>query len=298
MELFSIKESSALTQARIVAVGVSGSGSNIINYMGKAQNSGIELIIANMDAQDHYESLRETLSGADVVFIITGLGGVTGTVVALIIAKIAKEVGALTIGVVSKPFCFEGQKRTEIADKGLEALKRIADSVVVIPNDKLLSNIDTKLGIKECFKSVDSVFARVIYAIAGVIIPSGENDINLDFADLQTIMIHRGVAVVGIGEHQGNNPAYEAINDAIKFAMVDGLTMKNASGVVVHFNMHSEFHFMELSAAMEVIQQSVNESAEVIFGTTTDESLPLDFIRVTVIAAGVEKIPMVAANNV
>jgi cell division protein FtsZ len=275
MELFSIKESSTLTQARIVAVGVSGSGSNIINYMGKAQNSGIELIIANMDAQDHYESLRETLSGADVVFIITGLGGVTGTVVAPIIAKIAKEVGALTIGVVSKPFCFEGQKRTEIADKGLETLKRIADSVVVIPNDKLLSNIDTKLGIKECFKSVDSVFARVIYAIAGVIIPSGENDINLDFADLQTIMIHRGIAVIGIGEHQGKNAAYEAINNAMKFTMADGLTMKSASGVLVHFNMHPEFHFMELSAAMEVIHKSVDESA-----------------------AGVEKSFMLVANNV
>ncbi len=298
MEQFTITESSILTKPRIVAVGVGDSGNKIIDYMCQEQNSGIELIIANTDEQDYYESLRETLVGTDVVFIVTGLGGITSTATAPIIAKLAKEVGALTIGVASKPFSFEGRKRLKLAEEGLRTLITECNSVVIIPNDKLLSIIDPKLGIRDSFKTVDCIFARVINGIAGVIIPSGEDDINLDVADLLTIMIHGGVAIIGIGEHQGENAAYEAINDAMKFSMADDLTMKDASGVLVHFNMHPELHFMELSAAMEVIHKSVDESAEVIFGTTTDESLPLDFIRVTVIATGVEKIPMVVANNV
>jgi len=298
MKQFTFNELPTVRESKIVAVGVGDSGNNIINYMINEKTSGIELIIANTDEQNSYESLRQTLEGADVIFVVVGLGGTTGTVKASSIAKIAKDVGALTIGITSKPFSFEGHKRRGIAEAGLTTLKSECDSVVVIPNDKLLSIIDPKAQIKVSFKIVDGVFSRVINAIAGVIIPSGENDINLDFADLQTIMIHRGVAVIGIGEHQGNSAAHEAINDAMKFAMVDGLTMQDASGVVVHFNMHSEFHFMELSVAMEVVQRSVGESTEVIFATTTDESLPLDFIRVTVIATGVEKIPMVAANNV
>jgi cell division protein FtsZ len=171
-------------------------------------------------------------------------------------------------------FSFEGHKRCETAKAGLKNLKSECDSVVVIPNDRI-PNIDANCPLNECFKLIDGVFSRVINGIAGVIIPSGENDINLDFADLQTIMIHRGIAVIGIGEHQGKNAAYEAINNAMKFTMADGLTMKSASGVLVHFNMHPEFHFMELSAAMEVIHKSVDESA-----------------------AGVEKSFMLVANNV
>ncbi|HEX5622820.1 MAG TPA: cell division protein FtsZ [Sulfuricurvum sp.] len=332
MEPFSIAESSTLTGARIVAVGVGGGGGNMIGYMLKEQIPGIELIIANTDAQvleqgsaaikiqlgakltkglgagmkpevgkesaiESYEDLRRALEGADIVFVAAGLGGGTGTGAAPIIAKIAKEVGALTIAVVTKPFSFEGRKRLKLAEEGLEELKNESDSIVVIPNDKLLSIIDPKLGIKESFKIVDSVLARAVSGTSGVILASGENDINLDFADLQTVMSHRGLALMGVGEYKGDNAAYEAIKNAIESPLLDNMSINGALGVLVHFNMHPEFPFMELSSAMEVVQKSVDESAEVIFGTTTDDNLPLDFIRITLVATGFEKKASMGINN-
>jgi cell division protein FtsZ len=291
-------ETSILRISRIVAVGISGSGSNIIKNMMNKKIPGIELIIVETDEQNSYESLHQTLEGADVVFLIVGLGGITGIYTTPIIAKIAKSVGALTVSVVSKPFTIEGSNRLGNAEEALEKLNRVTDSMIVIPNDKLLTLMNPDWPLDDAFKFIDDVVARVINGISGVILPSGEEDINLDYIDLETIMTHQGLAGVGIGEYQGNNAAYEAINDAIKFPMVDGVSIENASGVLVHFSMHPEFHFMELSAAMEVIHKSVAEHADVIFGTTTDKSLPLDFIRVTIIPTGIEKIPMKAANNV
>ncbi|OHD87920.1 MAG: cell division protein FtsZ, partial [Sulfuricurvum sp. RIFCSPLOWO2_12_43_5] len=284
MEPFSIEESTTLTGARIVAVGVGGGGGNMIGYMLKEAIPGIELIIANTDAQvlehgsaatkiqlgakltkglgagmkpevgkesalESYEDLSRALEGADIVFVAAGLGGGTGTGAAPIIAKIAKEVGALTIAVVTKPFSFEGKKRLKLAEDGLNELKNESDCIVVIPNDKLLSIIDPKLGIKESFKIVDSVLARAVSGTSGVILASGDNDINLDFADLQTVMSHRGLALMGVGEYKGENAAYEAIKNAIESPLLDNMSVNGALGVLVHFSMHPEFPFMELSAA-------------------------------------------------
>lgn len=332
MEPFSIEESKTLTGARIVAVGVGGGGGNMIGYMLKEQIPGIELIMANTDAQvleqgsaatkiqlgakltkglgagmkpevgkesalESYEDLARALEGADIVFVAAGLGGGTGTGAAPIIAKIAKEVGALTIAVVTKPFAFEGKKRLKLADEGLEELKKESDSIVVIPNDKLLSIIDPKLGIKESFKIVDSVLARAVSGTSGVILASGDNDINLDFADLQTVMSHRGLALMGVGEYKGDNAAYEAIKNAIESPLLDNMSITGALGVLVHFSMHPEFPFMELSAAMDVVHNSVDDGADVIFGTTTDENLPQDFIRITLVATGFEKKAAQGINN-
>lgn len=332
MEPFSINESSSLTGARIVAVGVGGGGGNMIGFMLKEQIPGIELIIANTDAQvleqgsaaikiqlgakltkglgagmkpevgkesaiESYEDLRRALEGADIVFVAAGLGGGTGTGAAPIIAKIAKEVGALTIAVVTKPFSFEGRKRLKLAEEGLEELKNESDSIVVIPNDKLLSIIDPKMGIKDSFKIVDSVLARAVSGTSGVILASGEDDINLDFADLQTVMSHRGLALMGVGEYKGDNAANEAIKNAIESPLLDNMSINGALGVLVHFNMHPEYPFMEISSAMEVVQKSVDDSAEVIFGTTTDKDLPLDFIRITLVATGFEKKASQGINN-
>lgn len=296
MEPFIITDTVSIP--RIVAVGVGDSGSKIINNMIKEMSYGIEMIIADTDEANNYGSLRKTLEGADVVFLIVGLGGTTSIYVAPIIAKIAKSVGALTIGVASKPFTIEGETCLANAEEALEKLTKNTDSIVVIQNDKLLSIMNEEWLLPEAFQFVDGVFERVLKGISGVILRSGEEDINIDYTDLRTIMTNHGFASVGIGEYQGNNAAYEAINDAIKFPMVDSVSIKNASGVLVHFSMHPEFHFMELSAAMEVIHKSVGERADVIFGTTTDKSLPLDFIRVIVIATGVDKSPMLAVNNV
>jgi len=332
MEPFSIEESKTLTGARIVAVGVGGGGGNMIGYMLKEQIPGIELIMANTDAQvleqgnaatkiqlgakltkglgagmkpevgkesalESYEELARALEGADIVFVAAGLGGGTGTGAAPIIAKIAKEVGALTIAVVTKPFSFEGKKRLKLAEDGLEELKKESDSIVVIPNDKLLSIIDPKLGIKESFKIVDSVLARAVSGTSGVILASGENDINLDFADLQTVMSHRGLALMGVGEYKGDNAAYEAIKNAIESPLLDNMSITGALGVLVHFSMHPEFPFMELSAAMDVVHNSVDDSADVIFGTTTDSTLPEDFIRITLVATGFDKKASQSINN-
>lgn len=332
MEPFSIQESKTLTGARIVAVGVGGGGGNMIGYMLKDQIPGIELIMANTDAQvldqgtaatkiqlgakltkglgagmkpevgkesalESYEAIARSLEGADIVFVAAGLGGGTGTGAAPIIAKIAKEVGALTIAVVTKPFSFEGKKRLKLAEEGLEELKRESDSIVVIPNDKLLSIIDPKMGIKESFKIVDSVLARAVSGTSGVILSSGDNDINLDFADLQTVMSHRGLALMGVGEYKGDNAAYEAIKNAIESPLLDNMSINGALGVLVHFSMHPEFPFMELSAAMDVVHNSVDDGADVIFGTTTDVNLPEDFIRITLVATGFEKKSSVGINN-
>ncbi|MDD2949998.1 MAG: cell division protein FtsZ, partial [Sulfuricurvum sp.] len=253
--------------------------------------------VGKESALESYEDLARALAGADIVFVAAGLGGGTGTGAAPIIAKIAKEVGALTIAVVTKPFSFEGKKRLKLAEDGLNELKNESDCIVVIPNDKLLSIIDPKLGIKESFRIVDSVLARAVSGTSGVILASGDNDINLDFADLKTVMSHRGLALMGVGEYKGENAAYEAIKNAIESPLLDNMSVTGALGVLVHFSMHPEFPFMELSAAMDVVHNSVDESADVIFGTTTDANLDKDFIRITLVATGFDKKAAMGINN-
>jgi len=324
MEPFIVEEANNPTGARIIAVGVGGGGGNMIGHMLKEGVNGIEMILINTDAQvlnetsaarkiqigakltkglgagmkpavgkdsalENYEEIRSALEGADIVFISAGLGGGTGTGAAPVVAQIAKEVGALTISIVTKPFMFEGRKRLKLAETGLQELKKESDSIVVIPNDKLLSIIDRKLGMKESFKIVDSVLAQAVSGTSGVILASGDNDINLDFADLQTVMSHKGMALMGVGEHEGDNAAYEAIKAAIESPLLDNMSINGAMGVLVHFNMHPDFPMMELAEAMEVVHESAHEEAEVIWGTSTDESLAEDFIKITIVATGFEK---------
>ena len=323
-DMFIIEESTRQTGARIVAVGVGGGGGNMIGHMIKEGVDGIELVVANTDAQvldssvantkiqlggkltkglgagmkpsvgkdaalESYDELRVALDGADIVFIAAGLGGGTGTGAAPIVAQIAKEIGALTIAVVTKPFKFEGGKRSKLAEKGLEDLKNECDSIVVIPNDKLLSIIDKRLGMRESFQIVDSVLAQAVSGTSGVILSHGENDINLDFADLKTVMCHRGMALMGMGEHQGENAAYEAIKTAIESPLLDNMSINGAMGVLIHFHMHPDFPMMDMMEAMEIVHESADSEAEVIFGTTSSEDMPLDAIRITLVATGFER---------
>jgi cell division protein FtsZ len=324
MEPFLVEEASNITGARIIAVGVGGGGGNMIGHMLKEEVTGIEMILVNTDAQvltensaalkvqigakltkglgagmkpdigresalENYDEIKSALEGADIVFISAGLGGGTGTGAAPVVAQIAKEIGALTISVVTKPFKFEGRKRLKLAEEGLEELKKESDSIVVIPNDKLLSIIDRKLGMKESFKIVDSVLAQAVSGTSGVILSSGDNDINLDFADLKTVMGHRGMALMGVGEHEGENAAYEAIKAAIESPLLDNMSINGALGVLVHFKMHPDFPMMELAEAMDVVHDSAHEDAEVIWGTSTDSSMPEDYIKITIVATGFEK---------
>jgi len=327
---FSVEEAKTITGARIIAVGVGGGGGNMIAHMLREGVTGIEMILVNTDAQalndnsaamkiqigakltkglgagmkpeigresamENYDDIKAALEGADIVFISAGLGGGTGTGAAPVVAKIAKEVGALTVSVVTKPFKYEGKKRNKLALAGLEELKQESDSIIVIPNEKLRSIIDRKLGMKESFKIVDSVLAQAVTGTSGVILSTGENDINLDFADLRTVMSHRGMALMGVGEHEGENAAYEAIKAAIESPLLDNMSINGAMGVLIHFNMHPDFSMLEVTEAMDIVEESAHEDADVIWGTTTDPSLPTDYIKITIVATGFEK--EFASNN-
>ncbi|WP_456452013.1 cell division protein FtsZ [Hydrogenimonas sp.] len=320
---FTIEETPFVSGAKIKAIGVGGGGGNMINHMLSQGIDGIDLIVANTDAQaleasnaaykiqlgekltrglgagmkpeigqeaamESYEAIKQVLEGADIVFVSSGLGGGTGTGAAPIIAQAAKEVGALTVSVVTKPFRFEGRKRMRLAEQGLEGLKKESDSIIVIPNEKLLSIVDKNLGIKESFKMVDNILSRAVSGISNVILSRGEHDINLDFADVETVMSHKGLALMGVGEATGPSAAYEAIKNAIESPLLDSMDIKGAMGVLVHFHIHPDYPILGISEAMGIVEDNADEDAHVIFGTTTDETLSPDEVKITIVATGFE----------
>ncbi|WP_353662398.1 cell division protein FtsZ [Hydrogenimonas sp. SS33] len=329
---FTIEEATTVTGAKIKAIGVGGGGGNMINHMINQGIEGIDLIVANTDAQalesskapykiqlgerltkglgagmkpevgqesamESYETIKEVLDGADIVFVSSGLGGGTGTGAAPVIAQAAKEIGALTVSVVTKPFRFEGRRRMKLAEAGLEQLKKESDSIIVIPNEKLLSIVEKNLGIKESFRMVDNILARAVSGISNVIVSKGEHDINLDFADVNTVMSHRGLALMGVGEATGQSAAYEAIKNAIESPLLDNMDIKGAMGVLVHFHIHPEYPILEISEAMGIVEDNADEEAHVIFGTTTDESLAPDEVKITIVATGFESAEEVQQHN-
>lgn len=325
MEIKVEENISSPSGAKIKVIGVGGGGGNMIAHIGRiGAHEDVELIAANTDAQalqgcsiatqlqlggeltkglgagmkpdvgrdsalECFEHIKNTLSEADIVFIAAGLGGGTGTGAAPIIAQAAKEVGALTISVVTKPFRFEGNKRSKLAEQGLAELKKESDSIVVIPNDKLLAIVEKSLGIKESFKIVDDVLARAVNGMSAIILNHGDSDINMDFADVRTAMGHRGLALMGIGECSGSNAAYEAIKSAIESPLFDNMSINGAMGVLVHFDIHPDYPLSEISDAMQIVYDSADEDADVIFGTTTNETQEPDRVRITIVATGFEK---------
>ncbi len=315
--------SSTTIGAQIKVIGVGGGGGNMINHMISEGIGDIGLIAANTDAQaleaskattviqlgerktkglgagmkpeigresalESFEDIKESLEGADMVFIASGFGGGTGTGAAPVVAQAAKEVGALTVSVVTKPFGFEGRKRLKLAEKGIEELKKESDSIVVIPNDKLLSIVDKNLGIKESFKLVDDVLSRAVGGMSAVVLSSGMNDINVDFADIKTIMSHKGMAILGVGEAEGDDSAIEAVKNAIESPLLDNMTINGAMGVLVHFHMHPNYPLTQVQHAMDIIYDSAHEDADVIFGTTTNEKLSENEVKITIVATGFE----------
>jgi len=315
------KTETEVVGAKIKVVGVGGGGGNMVDHMISQGVGEIELVVANTDAQalnasladtkiqlgerktrglgagmkpevgknaalESFEDLKETLNGSDIVFIATGMGGGTGTGATPIVAQAAKEVGALTVSVVTKPFAFEGRKRTKLAEAGIEELKGESDSIVVIPNDKLLSIVDKNLGIKESFKLVDDILARAVGGMSAVVLSHGANDINLDFADVQTVMGHKGMAILGVGEAEGDDAAIEAVRNAIESPLLDNLSINGAMGVLVHFHINPNFPLTQIQAAMEIIYDSADEDADVIFGTTTNGSFADNEVKITIVATG------------
>ena len=322
-EIEVIETKTASSGAKIKAIGVGGGGGNMINHMINEGMHNIDLIVANTDAQalqasvapfkmqlginatrglgagmvpdkgreaalESFEDIKSLLEGSDIVFISAGLGGGTGTGAAPIIAQAAKEIGALTVSIVTSPFKFEGRKRTKLAREGLEELKRESDCIIVVPNEKLLAVVEKNLGIKESFKLVDDILSQAVGGISNVILSHGENDINLDFADVKTIMGHRGLALMGVGYSAGTNAAYDAAKAAIESPLLDNISIDGAMGVLVHFDINPDYPILEISQAMNIVEENADEDANVIFGTTTNPDMDIEEVKITIIATGFE----------
>ena len=306
--------------AIIKVIGVGGAGNNAINRMIESGIKGVEFIAVNTDrqalqiskastriqigekltrglgaganpdignqaAEESKSEIAEVLRGADMVFVTAGMGGGTGTGAAPIVAATAKELGILTIGVVTKPFTFEGKKRLNQAEKGIQNLKDKVDTLVVIPNDKLLQIIDRKTSIVEAFKMADDVLRQGVQGISDLISVPGL--INLDFADVKTIMLNTGMAHMGVGRASGENRAEDAAKEAIQSPLLE-TSIEGARGVIINITGGPDLGLQEANTAAELIQRSVDPEANIIFGVVTDESLG-DEIQITVIATGFEK---------
>jgi len=305
--------------ATIKVIGVGGAGNNAVNRMIEAEIKGVEFIAVNTDrqalqkskaptkiqigekitrglgaganpdigaqaAEESRSEIGEALRGADMVFVTAGMGGGTGTGAASIVAGTAKEMGILTIAVVTKPFTFEGKKRLAQAERGIESLKGKVDSLVVIPNDKLLQIIDRKTSIVEAFKMADDILRQGVQGISDLIAIEGL--VNLDFADVKTIMLNRGMAHMGIGRASGENRAEDAAKQAIQSPLLE-TSIEGARGVIINITGGSDLGLQEINTAAELVQRSVDPEANIIWGSVIDESLG-DEIVITVIATGFE----------
>ena len=306
--------------ASIKVVGVGGAGNNAVNRMIEAGIRNVEFVSINTDRQalevskanskiqigekltrglgaganpdigaqaadESRAEIAEVLKGADMVFVTAGMGGGTGTGAAPIVASTAKEMGILTIGVVTKPFTFEGKKRLAQAEKGVESLKGKVDTLVVIPNDKLLQVIDRKTTMIEAFRMADDVLRQGVQGISDLISITGV--INLDFADVKTIMQDRGMAHMGIGVASGENRAEDAAKQAIQSPLLE-TSIEGARGIIINITGGSDMGLQEANTAAELIQRSADPDANIIFGTVIDDSMG-DEIQITVIATGFEK---------
>ncbi|CAB4779558.1 unannotated protein [freshwater metagenome] len=305
--------------AVIKVVGVGGGGVNAVNRMIDVGLKGVEFIAVNTDAQhllmsdadvkldigrkstrglgagaspargreavlDHVDEIEEILRGADMVFVTAGEGGGTGTGAAPIIAKIARELGALTIGVVTRPFSHEGKIRTKQAEEGIEELRAHVDTLIVIPNDRLLAISDHSITLVEAFKSADQVLLSGVQGITEIITQPGL--INLDFADVKSVMTDAGSALMGIGSARGENRALRAAELAISSPLLEA-SIDGAMGVLLSIAGGSDLGLFEINEACELVQAAAHPEANLIFGTTIDDALG-DEVRITVIAAGFE----------
>lgn len=309
------------TFAKIKVVGVGGAGGNVINSMMVSQDiKGIEFMGVNTDAQallacqaptklqigekltkglgsganpeigrqaaeESRKQLKEILADTDMIFLTSGMGGGTGTGASPILAEVAKEVGALTVAVVTKPFLFEGTRRMMVAEEGLEALEEKVDTLIVIPNQRLLDVVDKKMTLLEAFKVADSVLGQGVQGISDLITTPGL--INVDFADVKTIMTNAGSALMGMGSGAGEARAATAARTAIASPLLE-ISIEGAKGILLNITGGKDMTMSEVNEAAETIAKAADPDANIIFGTTIDESL-VDQIKVTVIATGFDE---------
>ncbi len=247
--------------------------------------AGANEIIGERAAIENKEEIKEMLRGADLVFIAAGMGGGTGTGAAPIVAEIAKEMGILTIGIVTKPFAFEGQARKLRAEKGAERLKNNVDDLIVVLNDNLLKVTDSKITLNNAFSLADNILEQGITSITDLLTSIGE--VNIDFADIKTTMSYRGKAYMGIGKASGEKKVEEAVIQAIENPLTES-KIDGAKGVIFNIKGNNELSLMEINSAVAIINEKVSEDANIIFGTVIDEDMGEE-VQVTVIATGVEE---------
>ncbi len=304
--------------ARIKVIGVGGGGGNAVNRMVRVGLDGVEFIVANTDRQalavnaapiklqigskltkglgagadpnvgrqaalEDTEKIIQALDGADMIFVTTGLGGGTGTGAAPVIASLASELGALTVAVVTKPFKFEGKKRQLQAERGLEALRDCVDTIITIPNERLLTIIDRTTPMTEAFATADDVLRQAIQGISDLILVPGL--INLDFADVKTIMAGMGLAMMGTGVAEGPDRAIEAARRAISSPLLEGASVNGARGVIINVTGGPDLSLVEVSEASSIVQEAADEDANIIFGAVVDSALK-GKVKITVIATG------------
>ena len=304
--------------ARIKVIGVGGGGCNAVNTMIRSGLTGVEYIVANTDSQalnsnmagikiqlggnvtkglgaganpevgrkaaiEDYEKLSEALQGADMVFITAGMGGGTGTGAAPVIAKLAREMGALTVGVVTKPFMFEGKKRSRQAEEGILDLEQSVDSLICIPNQRLLQLAGENLSLVDTFKAADEVLLNAVQGISDLINNTGL--INADFADVSTVMTNKGLSLMGTGMASGSERALKAAKHAISSPLLEDVSIDGATGIIINITGSSSLTTFETNQAVTLIMEAADEDAEIIFGTVIDDSMG-ENIKVTVIATG------------
>ena len=311
-------------QAKIKVVGVGGGGGNAINTMIQAGLEGVEFIAANTDTQalalnlagekialgggltrglgagaqpeigrkaalEDAKRIAEALEGADMVFVTAGMGGGTGTGAAPIISQIARDQGALTVAVVTKPFAFEGRRRMKNASEGIEELGNSVDTIITIPNEKLIDLAEEDMSMLDAFRRADDVLLQAVRGISDLIVHTGT--INVDFADVKTIMSSTGRALMGTGYGRGDQRALEAAEIAVNSPLLDDISIQGATGILINFTAGPDIKTKEISAAASFVQQAAHEEANIIFGLVTDPDMG-DVVKVTVIATGFELLPV------
>jgi len=328
--MFELSDKDLVSTAKIKVIGIGGAGGNAVNTMISYNLRGVEFIAANTDAQalgasasaikiqlgagvtkglgagsdpdigrqaalEARELLCENLQGSDMVFITAGLGGGTGTGGAPIAAEIAREMGALTVAVVTKPFLFEGKKRNGQAEAGIAELRKIVDTLIIVPNQRLLSLGGREISLLDAFRKADDILYHAVKGISDLIMVPGL--INLDFADVKKIMSQMGLALMGTGTAGGENRAVEAAQKAISSPLLEDNTIQGARGVLLNITGGPSMTLHEINEASSMIQAEVHEDAIIIFGTVVDESMG-DEIRITVIATGFESAVSAARADV
>ena len=316
-----IDDDPPITGARIKVIGIGGGGGNAVNRMIESGIEGIEFVVANTDLQalkrsrapikiqlgsrltkglgaganpiigreaalEDTEKIIEVLEGADMVFVTTGLGGGTGTGAAPIIASLATELNSLTVAVVTKPFHFEGRRRMQQAEIGLRELRECVDTVITIPNERLLHTVERGVSLSDSFKVADDVLRQAVQGISDLITVPGL--INLDFADVKAIMAGMGLALMGAGRASGEHRAMEATQQAISSPLLEEATIEGAKGVLINITGGPDLTLFEVNEASSIIREAAHEDANIIFGAVIDETMR-DEMKITVIATGFDK---------